>query len=189
MVLKLVSLAKNSMSLFCLPITNPNLIYHLLIRLQDPFHHQCFPGFSNPLNICISHDFAPYISGCIYQNWISFYQFQLLLLTFSGSFIWLSPLHFSTKLLSFLIHCNVFDEQWPWMIACIIVIQPPYRHWNNSGPWTPITQTGICAKLFPSEGRQGYASWSEFSARPWGLSDTAVLSNNHWPCRHSKLKK
>ena len=61
--LKLVSLAKNSMSLFCLPITSPNLIYHLLARLQGFlfffFRRQCSLGFSNPFNTCISPDFSP----------------------------------------------------------------------------------------------------------------------------------
>ena len=86
--LKLVSLAKNSMSLFCLPITSPNLIYHLLARLQG------FLFFFFAVNapwVFLTHlipvfhlILAPSISDRIYKDRTSFYQFLLLLQTFQG---------------------------------------------------------------------------------------------------------
>lgn len=38
--------------------------------------------FFNPFNMCIAHYFDPYVSSCICQNWIPFYQFLLPLLPF-----------------------------------------------------------------------------------------------------------
>ena len=158
------------MSLFCLPITSTKLIYHLVARLQGLFHHQCFPGFSNPCNICISHYFAPCVSSCIHWNWIPFYQFLLLSFPFSGSFILpsqMKPLrHISTKPLSSLIHCHVLDEQQPCIIVSIIVVQPPYTHRKQFRPLGTYHTYRYSTRLFPSKGVHECVPWSIFSAKP-----------------------
>lgn len=173
MVFNLTSIAKNSMSSFCVPIINPNIIYHpkqdsnvfytsrafqvFLIHLISVFHIILYHIYQVAFAKTESHSISS--CSCYWPFQVPSYDFFQIKL----------PLHSSTKPLSFLIHCNVFDEQWPRMRVSIIVIQPLYTHWNNSSPWAHITHTEIHPRLFSFKGMHGYAPWNEFSPKPQGL--------------------